>query len=31
VFNLTGITPTASTAEAFNHYKSLETPFDTTK
>ena len=30
VFNLTGITPTATTAEAYNLYKSLETPFDTT-
>lgn len=30
VFSLTGITPTADTAEAFNYFKSLEEPFDST-
>ena len=27
---LTGITPTADTAEAYNFFKGLEEPFDTT-
>jgi Carboxypeptidase regulatory-like domain/TonB-dependent Receptor Plug Domain len=30
VFALTGITPTADTAEAYNFFKGLEEPFDTT-
>jgi len=30
VFNLTGVSPTADTQEAYDYYKSLETPFDTT-
>lgn len=30
VFNFAGTSPTADTQEAYNHYKSLETPFDTT-
>jgi hypothetical protein len=30
VFNLTGISPTADTQEAYDYYKSLETPFETT-
>ena len=30
VFNLTGVAPTADTQEAYDYYRSLETPFDTT-
>jgi len=30
VFNLTGIAPTSENAEAYNYYRSLETPFETT-
>jgi hypothetical protein len=30
VFNLTGVSPTADTQEAYDYYRSLETPFDTT-
>jgi len=30
VFSLTGITPDANTAEAYNYFKSLEEPFDAT-
>lgn len=30
VFNLTGVTPTADTQEAYDYYRSLETPFETT-
>jgi Carboxypeptidase regulatory-like domain/TonB-dependent Receptor Plug Domain len=30
VFNLTGVNPTADTREAYDYYRSLEEPFDTT-